>query len=338
MNFLKTTFLLSAMTALFGSLGYMMGGASGAMIALGIALVLNGLAWWNSDKMVLRMHGAREVSRHDAPGVYEMVERLARNAGLPMPKVYIINSPQPNAFATGRSPDHAAVAATTGIMELLEPHEFEGVMAHELAHIQHRDTLIMTVAAAISGAIGFLSNMMMFTGRGREGGAGGAIIGLLAMILAPMIAMLVQMAISRTREYSADRRGAEICGDPEALASALVKISNGIAHMPPLDSAERNPATAHMFILNPLSGGGFTKLFSTHPDTQERINLLVAMARNGWTDPNDGRGGGGPSVGGSRQSGFADFDSPGSQPNWGAGKPDLKPKRRRGGSVPSGRG
>lgn len=274
MNYAKTALLLAAMTGLFLAVGYLLGGA-GALVAFLVALAMNGWAWWNSDKMALRMHNAEPVTRAGAPALYGMVEQLARNAGLPTPKIYIIHSEQPNAFATGRSPETAAVAATTGLIRMLSEDELAGVMAHELAHIRNRDTLIMTVAATIAGAIGFLAQFAFFFRDNR--GAGGLIGALLVMILAPIAASVVQMTISRTREYAADRAGAEICGAPLALASALSKIA-GVAGRIEMPSAERNPSSAHLFIMNPLTGRGADKLFSTHPNPENRIKALEEMA------------------------------------------------------------
>lgn len=275
MNYAKTALLLAAMTALFLVVGYLLGGAGGALIAFLIAMGMNGWAWWNSDKMALKMHNAEPVTRAGAPELYDMVERLARNAGLPTPAICIIHSEQPNAFATGRNPENATVAATTGLIKLLTPEELAGVMAHELAHVRNHDTLIMTVAATIAGAIGFLAQFALFF-RGNRG-AGGVIGAILVMILAPIAASVVQMTISRTREYAADRAGAEISGDPLSLASALAKISSYAGQIE-LPSAERNPASAHLFIMNPLTGRGADKLFSTHPDPANRIAALEEMA------------------------------------------------------------
>ena len=277
MNYVKTAALLAFMTALFMGVGFMLAGESGMLIALVVAAGMNVFAWWRSGDMVLSMHGAREVGPRDAPQLYELVEELAQNAGLPMPKVYIIDTDQPNAFATGRSPEHSAVAATRGLLDRLTPEEVAGVMAHELAHIQNRDTLIMTITATLAGAIAMLANFAMFF-RGDRNNPFGFIGMLAAMIVAPLAAGLVQMAISRTREYAADRRGAEICGAPGWLASALDKIARGAKSIPN-PAAERAPATAHMFIVNPLMGEGFDNLFSTHPDTDNRIAALRAMAQ-----------------------------------------------------------
>lgn len=276
MNIAKTGILLAAMTALFMAVGYLIGGQTGMLIAFLFAAGMNFLSYWKSDQMVLRMHNAVEVDERNAPEFYEVVRRLAEAADMPMPAVYIINTPQPNAFATGRNPDNAAVAASTGLLETLSMEEVAGVMAHELAHIQNRDTLIMTITATFAGAISMLANFAMFFGGNRDRGVG--IIGsLVLMIAAPFAASIVQMAISRTREYAADRRGAEICGRPEWLASALHKIASSAGRIPN-DAAERNPATAHMFIINPLGQYRRDNLFSTHPDTQNRIDALSQLA------------------------------------------------------------
>ncbi len=279
MNYFKTAILLAGMTALFMGIGYLIGGSGGMMIAFFVALAMNAFSYWNSANMVLRMYGAREVDARTAPEYYTMVQRLAQNAGLPMPKVYIMENPQPNAFATGRNPQNAAVAATTGLLNALSYDEIEGVMAHELAHIKNYDTLTMTITATLAGAIGMLANFAFLFGGNRGNNNGGiGMIGTIAiMILAPMAAMVVQMAISRSREYEADKGGAEICGKPLALASALNKIA-GAAHARPNMQAERNPATAHMFIINPLSGERMDNLFSTHPNTANRIAALEALA------------------------------------------------------------
>lgn len=275
----RTYLLLAAMTALFLAAGWLMGGEGGMLIALVIALAMNAFAYWNSDKVVLRMYNAQEVGRADAPGLYDMVERLAARADLPMPKVYIIDEPQPNAFATGRNPENAAVAATTGLLNRLSEQEVAGVMAHELAHIKNRDTLVMTVTATIAGAIGILANIASFQmlfGGGRNNPMG--IVGVIAtMILAPLAATMVQMAISRAREYQADELGAKICGEPLWLADALAGLSREAARIDN-NRAERNPATAHMFIVNPLHAHSIDGLFSTHPPMEERIRRLQAMA------------------------------------------------------------
>ena len=278
MNYFKTAVLLGAMTALFSVVGFAIGGQTGMMIAFVIAVGMNFFSYWNADKMVLRMHGAREVDEHSEPEYYGLIKQLAENAELPMPKVYIMENDQPNAFATGRNPEHAAVAATTGLLKLLTTEEIAGVMAHELGHVKNRDILIMTITATIAGAIGMLAQFgMFFGGRGGDGERPNPIIMIAMMILAPMAAGLVQMAISRSREYQADKLGAQICGHPLWLANALHKISGMAAHIPN-EAAEANPASAHMFIINPLTGRSMDNLFSTHPDTQNRIDALVAMA------------------------------------------------------------
>ena len=276
MNTVKTGMLLAAMTALFMGIGFLLGGPKGAMIALVVAAAMNLFAYWNADKMVLRMYNAREVDETSAPDFVRLIRQLSQNAGMPMPKVYLIETDQPNAFATGRNPENAAVAATTGLLRMLTPQEVAGVMAHELGHVKNRDTLTMTITATLAGAISMLANFALFFGGNRDN-AGGIVGTLALMILAPLAAMLVQMAISRTREYSADAAGAEICGHPEWLASALEKIENA-AHSTVNVSAERNPATAHMFIINPLNGQGADNLFSTHPKTANRIAKLLAVA------------------------------------------------------------
>lgn len=278
MNYLKTAILLAGMTGLFLAVGYLIGGEGGMLIAFLVALGMNAFAYWNSDKMVLRAYGAQEVDERNAPEYYGIVRELAQRARLPMPKVYLMDNPQPNAFATGRNPENAAVAATTGLLRTLSREEIAGVMAHELAHVRNRDTLIMTITATLAGAISMLANFaFFFGGRGRDNPLG--IVGMIAMmILAPLAAMLVQMAISRTREYAADRAGAEICGNPMWLASALQKIA-GAAHRIENRDAEANPATAHLFIINPLSGARMDNLFSTHPATENRIAALTELAR-----------------------------------------------------------
>lgn len=270
--------LLAAMTALFMGIGYMIGGQSGMMIALMIAAAMNVFSYWNSDKMVLRMHHAREVDERSAPELFGMVRQMSARADMPMPRVYIIDNPQPNAFATGRNPQNAAVAATTGLLNMLSKEEVAGVMAHELAHIKNHDTLIMTITATLAGAISMLGNFAFFFGGNRDNNNPLGFIGVLvAMIVAPLAAMLVQMAISRTREYAADRLGAQICGQPLWLASALSRIAGGVERIHNPD-AEHNPATAHMFIINPLSGERMDNLFSTHPNTANRIAELQKMA------------------------------------------------------------
>lgn len=277
MNTVKTGMLLAAMTALFGVVGYMLGGATGMMIALGLGVATNLFAYWNSDRLALAAHHAVEVDERSAPELVGMVRELAQRAGLPMPRVYIIDNPQPNAFATGRNPENSAVAATTGLLNMLSYDEIAGVMAHELAHIKNRDTLIMTVSATIAGAITSIAQFgFLFGGHGEN--RPHPIVMLLMAIIAPLAAMILQMAISRSREYDADRMGAEICGQPLALASALAKIAGGAAHIPNMD-AERHPATAPLFIINPLSGRGMDNLFSTHPATENRIAALQALAQ-----------------------------------------------------------
>ncbi len=278
MNIMRTGMLLAAMTGLFLAVGYLLGGNGGMVIAFVIAIGMNAFSYWNSDKMVLRMHSAEAVDGRSHPDYYRLVESLAQRADLPMPKVYIMHQDQPNAFATGRNPENAAVAATTGLLSSLSREELAGVVAHELAHIKNRDTLIMTVTATIAGAISMLANFAMFFGGGRDRDNSLGLIGTIAMvILAPMAAMLVQMAISRTREYAADRGGAEICGNPMWLAAALNKIAGRAAQIEN-HAAEANPATAHMFIINPLSGARMDNLFSTHPNTGNRIAALQQMA------------------------------------------------------------
>ena len=288
MNYAKTAMLLAALTAIFVAMGAAVGGQQGMVIAFLVALAMNLFSLWNSDKMVLRMFGAQEVDERTAPEYYDLVRDLAQRADLPMPRVYIMNNPQPNAFATGRSPQRAAVAATSGLLEALSREEAAGVIAHELAHIKNRDTLTMTVAATIGGAISMLAQYLQFGmlfGGHRDDRSGVGMIGaILAMLVAPFAAMLVQMAISRSREYQADRLGALICGNPRWLASALVKIQNAARRIPN-EEAEAVPAAAHMFIINPLTGQGMDNLFSTHPNTENRIAALEALAeeltRNG---------------------------------------------------------
>ena len=278
MNYFRTAILLAGLTGLFMAVGAVIGGQSGMMIAFFVAIAMNAFSYWNSDKMVLRMHGAREVDEAAAPGYYNMVRELAANADLPMPRVYIMDNDQPNAFATGRNPENAAVAATTGLLNALTQEEVAGVMAHELAHIKNRDTLTMTITATIAGAISMLANFGMFFGGNRDNNNPYGFIGMIAVvILAPIAAMLVQMAISRSREYEADKMGAEICKQPLWLASALDKIAGSVQTTHNMN-AERNPATAHMFIINPLSGERMDNLFSTHPNTENRIARLQEMA------------------------------------------------------------
>jgi heat shock protein HtpX len=278
MGYVKTAMLMAAMTALFMGVGYLIGGSGGAVIALVVAAAMNAFSWWNSDRLILRMHNAQPVTRGDRLGLHALTSELARNAGLPEPKVYLIDTPQPNAFATGRNPANAAVAVTMGLIRSLTREELAGVIAHELAHIRNHDTAIMTVTATFAGAISMLANFALFFGGSRERMG---LIGTLAMMfLAPMAAALVQMAISRTREYAADKAGAEICGKPLWLASALEKIATGAARIDN-HAAERNPGTAHMFIINPLHAHKHDSLFATHPATENRVAALRAMASQG---------------------------------------------------------
>ncbi len=277
MNIFRTTFLMAFLTVLLVLAGNALAGPSGMKIAFAIALVMNVGSYWFSDKIVLKMYRAQEVTRTEAPELYNMVEHLSRNAGLPMPKTYMIQNPAPNAFATGRNPSHAAVAVTTGIMQLLDRNELMGVIGHELSHIKHRDILIGTIAATIAGAITMMASMarwaMIFGGhRGNDRGGGG-LAAIAMMIIAPFAAMLIQMAISRSREYAADRGGALISGNPRYLSGALQKLTTGIQRVP----MDASPATAHMFIVSPLRGGGVMSLFSTHPPMEERIQRLEAM-------------------------------------------------------------
>jgi heat shock protein HtpX len=278
MNTLRTGILMAAMTGLFLAVGALVGGGTGMMIAFGIALAMNLFAYWNSDKVLLSMYGARQVDAASAPDLYRLVERLAAQAQIPMPKVYITENPQPNAFATGRNPEHAAVCVTTGLLEQVSQEELAGVLAHELGHVKHRDTLTMTITAVIAGAISMLANMAFFMGGSRDRDHPLGMVGvLLVTLLAPVAAMLVQAAISRSREFEADRAGAEITGRPLWLASALGQIERASQRTPNYP-ADANPATAHMFIINPLHGGGLAGLFATHPATEERIARLQAMA------------------------------------------------------------
>jgi heat shock protein HtpX len=278
MNYMRTGILLAGLTGLFMAVGYLIGGGGGALIALLIAAATNLFSYWNADKLVLSMHGAREVDERSAPELVAIVRELAQRAGLPMPRVYLVDSPQPNAFATGRNPQHAAVCATTGLLNTLSRDEIAGVIGHELGHVRNHDTLTMTITATIAGAISMVAQFgMFFRGGNRDSGLG--IVGsVLMLILAPLAAMIVQMAISRTREYGADNLGARISGRPDALASALVKISR-IAEEVPNDTAETHPATAPLFIINPLSGRGMDNLFSTHPSTENRVAALDKLSR-----------------------------------------------------------
>lgn len=280
-NTLKTTFFLAALSVLFIFIGSILGGQNGATMALVIAGVMNIGAYWFSDRIVLAMYRARQVTENEVPELYSVVRELTMRAGLPMPKVYVMENPAPNAFATGRNPEHSAVAVTTGILSLLSRDELAGVVAHELSHIKNRDILISTVAATIAGAISYISHMaswgFMFGGGRRDNedrNPLGSVVAIAVMILAPIAAMLIQMAISRSREYRADESGAAICGNPRSLAGALKKLDAGSRRIP----MEANPATAHMFIVSPLTGGGMMSLFSTHPPIEERIARLEAMA------------------------------------------------------------
>ncbi|WP_213780152.1 zinc metalloprotease HtpX [Caballeronia sp. dw_276] len=280
-NWVKTAMLMAAITALFVVIGGMIGGSKGMALALVVALAMNFFSYWFSDKLVLKMYNAQEVDEATAPQFYRMVRELATRAQLPMPKVYLIDEAAPNAFATGRNPEHAAVAATTGILRVLSERELRGVMAHELAHVKHRDILISTVSATMAGAISALANFaMFFGGRDSEGRPSNPIASIAVAILAPIAGALIQMAISRAREFEADRGGAQISGDPQALASALEKI-HAYASGTPFPTAEQHPATAQMMIMNPLAGGGIANLFSTHPATEERVARLMEMARTG---------------------------------------------------------
>ncbi|GEC96375.1 MAG: heat shock protein HtpX [Pseudomonadota bacterium] len=277
-NWLKTSILMAGIIALFGAIGMMLGGKQGMLLALVFGGAMNIFAYWNSDKMVLRMYNAQQVDETSSPYLYNMVRELAGRAQLPMPKVYIIHEDQPNAFATGRNPENAAVAATTGILQMLSERELRGVMAHELAHVKHRDILISTISATMAGAISALANFaMFFSGRDEEGRPTNMIASIAVSLLAPLAASLIQMAISRAREFEADRGGAEIAGDPHALADALMKI-DAFARGIPMPTAEAHPETGQMMIMNPLSGGGLRGLFSTHPATEERVARLRALA------------------------------------------------------------
>ncbi len=276
-NWLKTAILMAGILVLFAGVGGAIGGAQGMLIAFLLGAGMNFFAYWFSDKMVLRMYNAQEVDEASSPYLYNTVKELAQRAQIPMPRVYLIDEAQPNAFATGRNPDHAAVAATTGILRMLSARELRGVMAHELSHVKHRDILISTISATVAGAISSLAQFGMLFGGSRDGERANPIVSIVVMILAPIAAMLIQMAISRAREFEADRGGAEISGDPNALADALAKI-DAYARGIPMQTAEAHPETAQMMIMNPLSGGGLRGLFSTHPATEERIERLRAMA------------------------------------------------------------
>jgi heat shock protein HtpX len=315
LNYVKTAMLLAMLTAIFVALGAAIGGQQGMVIAFVVALGMNAFSLWNSDKMVLRMFGAQEVDERTAPEYYGLVRDLAARAELPMPRVFVMNSPQPNAFATGRSPSRSAVAASSGLLDSLSKEEVAGVIAHELAHIKNRDTLTMTVAATIGGAISMLAQYMqfgmMFGGHRDDRSGIGWIGAILAMLVAPFAAMLVQMAISRSREYGADRMGAMIVGNPIWLASALAKIQNA-AHRIPNEEAEQVPAAAHMFIINPLTGQGMDNLFSTHPNTENRIAALEALAREMGPLPSG-------LSGGSARSSYGSGREPESEGPWSRG-------------------
>lgn len=279
-NLAKTAILMAVITALFIFVGGVLGGGQGLIIAFLLAVGMNFYSYWNSDKMVLRMVGANPVDETNYPKYYQMVRELSQKAGLPMPKVYIIEEDAPNAFATGRNPENAAVAATTGILSILTERELRGVMAHELSHVKHRDILISTIAATMAGAISSLANFAMFFSPKDSEGRSNPIAGILVMFLAPLAASLIQMTISRAREYEADRGGGEISGDPEALAMALRKIESYVKGIP-FQAIEEHPAVAQMMIMNPLSAGGLRGLFSTHPDTEERVRKLLQMSKTG---------------------------------------------------------
>ena len=281
MNTARTAVLLAAITGIFLAVGFLLGGTAGIIIALVFAGLLNFFAYWSSDKLALRMAGAREVSPEEAPGLHRTVEEVSELSGMPKPRVYIVENETPNAFATGRNPDHAAVAVTTGIMRLLDERELRGVLGHELGHVRNRDILTSAIVATLAGAISMLAWMGMWFGgglggRGRDNAYGG-IIALLVLILAPLAAAMIQMGISRTREYQADRTGAEVTHDPEALASALEKLERGVQARP-LEPTPMAQSTAHLYIVNPFAGGGIGRLFSTHPPIEERVRRLRAMA------------------------------------------------------------
>lgn len=306
-GYIRTFILLAALTAIFGMVGYAIGGGGGAVIALLVAAGMNLFAWWGSASAVLRMTNAQPVSEAEAPRLYAMTRGLAERAGIPMPALYVIHEDQPNAFATGRGPSNAAVAVNSGLIDLMDERQVAGVVAHELAHIKHRDTLVMSIAATLSGAIGMLAQFGgMFAMRNRDGQrSSNPIAGILLIILGPIAAAVVQMAISRAREYEADREGAEICGDPEWLAGALERLESYSARAVN-EGAEANPAMAHMFIINPLSGGGLRGLFTTHPPTAERVARLRAM-----------RGGGGLAFDAAPQPAASPWAVPGRRNPWG---------------------
>ncbi len=279
-NMLKTAVLMASITALFVALGALLGGRQGMVLALMFALVGNAFSYWFSDSLVLRMYNAREVDARSAPQYYGLVQQLAQRAGMPMPRVYVIDEDAPNAFATGRNPEHAAVAATTGLLRVLDTNQVRGVMAHELSHVRHRDILISTIGATMAGAISALANFaLFFGGRDENGRAVNPIAGIALALLAPLAAGLIQMAISRAREFEADRGAAELTGDPLALAGALRRIEAIAQHGLPFAAAEEHPATAQMMIVNPLLGGGIARLFSTHPSTDERVEALTRLAQ-----------------------------------------------------------
>lgn len=275
MNAVKTAVLLAAITGLFLLLGYMLGGPTGIVIAFVMAAAMNFFAYWSSDSLALRMAGAKEVTQDEAPALHRTVEEVAHLANVPKPKVYIVQSDTPNAFATGRNPHHAAVAATTGILNLLDERELRGVLGHELAHVQNRDILTSSIVATLAGAISMIAWMSLFFGGGRD--RGNALIGLVAFLVAPIAAAMIQMGISRAREYQADQDGAKYTHDPEALASALEKLHNGVQRAP-MEQTPMAQSTAHLYIVNPFRGGGMTNLFSTHPPIEERVKRLRQMA------------------------------------------------------------
>lgn len=277
MNTVRTGLLMAALTGLFLVVGFLIGGGPGMAVAFLFAAGTNLWAYWNSDKALLSMYGAREVNETTAPDLVHLVRQLSGQAGLPMPKVYIVENPQPNAFATGRNPEHAAVCVTSGLLHSVDNEELAGVLAHELGHVKHRDTLTMTITATVAGAVSMLANFAFFFGGGRRNNPLGFVGVLLVMLLAPIAAVLVQMAVSRSREFEADRAGAEISGRPLWLASALAHIDHAAQRIDN-EEAEQNPATAHMFIVNPLHGGGLSGLFSSHPSTEERIARLRTLA------------------------------------------------------------
>ena len=301
-GYARTAILMAGLTALFAGAGYLLGGQQGMVVAFLMAAGMNAFSWWNSDRMVLRMHNAQPIGPGDDPRLYRLVAGLAARAGLPMPALYLIHEDQPNAFATGRSPERAAVAVTAGLLSMMPEEEVAGVIAHELAHIRNRDTLIMTVTASLAGAVGMVAQFGGLFGRRDRNNPLGGIGVLLAIIVAPLVAMLVQMAVSRAREYEADRLGAAIAGHPRGLANALQRLEAG-RHAIPNASAEANPATAHLFIVNPLSGSGVDSLFSTHPSTENRVRALMEMAggmplrrpapagQGGWGGPSGSSGG-----------------------------------------------